>query len=317
MGRRRRQWVSQDRGSFHIISRTAGGHILFHDQEKEYFMNLLERMASGFFVKIHTFAIMGNHFHILATGLEKEAQEASEEELLRRYRSIYGKDADPPVGSYDPDGALHPDPDGGTERLRRRLGSISRFVQEFKQSFSKWYNKTHNRKGYLWSDRFKGVIVDKEEAQLACSAYIDLNPVRANLAQMPEDYRWCGLGLWVRNPKRAKKLLHMVSPVKTHSFGIAGLPCYREFVYLSGGIQSDGKKSIPPELINQVRRCHGRLGIGDSFRYRIKNISEGIAIGTHGFISGLQRQCKRKFIRPRSFLPGENQFFFATRHLRQ
>lgn len=317
MGRRRRQWVSQDRGSFHIISRTAGGHILFHKQEKEYFMDLLERLASGFFVKIHTFAIMGNHFHILATGLEREAQAASEEELLHRYRSIYGKDADPPVGSYDPDGTLHPDPDGGTERLRRRLGSISRFVQELKQTFSRWYNKTHDRKGYLWSDRFKGVIVDKEEAQLACSAYIDLNPVRANLAKKPEDYRWCGLGLWVRNPKRARKLLHLVPPGKTHPRGIAGLAGYRVLVYLSGGIQVEGRKSIPVELIDEVRRCHGRLGVGDSFRYRIKNISEGIAIGTQSFISGLQRQCKRKFIRPRSFLPGENQRLFATRVLRR
>ncbi|MCP5052760.1 MAG: hypothetical protein GY940_36670, partial [bacterium] len=279
MGRRRRQWVSQKVGSFHIISRTTGADILFFDQEKEYFMNLLERLAAGFFVQIHAFAVLGNHFHILATGLELDAQNASEDELCRRYRLIYGKDADPPVGSYDPDGTLNPDPDGGTERLRRRLGSISRFVQELKQTFSTWYNKEHDRKGYLWSDRFKGVIVSKGEAQLACSAYIDLNPVRANLAQVPEDYRWCSLGLWVRNPGRAKKLLHPIPPVtpdpcmdsrvpqvsgppppRYHGQDI--LTWYREFVYLSGGIERDGKRAIPAELINQVRKYHGRMGIG-------------------------------------------------------
>ncbi len=87
MGRRRRQWVSQEVGSFHIISRTTGADILFFDQEKEYFMNLLEGLAAGFFVQIHAFAILGNHFHILATGMELDAQNASEKELLRRYRS--------------------------------------------------------------------------------------------------------------------------------------------------------------------------------------------------------------------------------------
>jgi REP element-mobilizing transposase RayT len=70
MGRSKRQWVSQQVGSFHIISRAAGGtgsDFILQDQEKEYFLKLLERFASGFFVKVHTFAIMSNHFHILAT----------------------------------------------------------------------------------------------------------------------------------------------------------------------------------------------------------------------------------------------------------
>ena len=61
MARSRRQWISQQAGSFHIISRTAGGDVRFTDEEKEHFLNLLERFASGFFVKIHTFCVMGSH----------------------------------------------------------------------------------------------------------------------------------------------------------------------------------------------------------------------------------------------------------------
>jgi hypothetical protein len=41
--------------------------------------------------------------------------------------------------------------------------------------------------------RFKVVIVQKGEAQLLCSAYIDLNAVRAIIVEKPEDYRWCSL----------------------------------------------------------------------------------------------------------------------------
>ncbi|MCP5052435.1 MAG: hypothetical protein GY940_35030 [bacterium] len=95
------------------------------------------------------------------------------------------------------------------------------------------------------------------------------------------------------------------------------LAWYREFVYLSGGIERDGKRAIPAELINEVRKCHGRLGIGNSFRYRVKNISEGIAFGTHQFISSFQEKAKRKYIRPRSFLPGDKHCLFATRVLRK
>ena len=51
MGRSKRQWVSQLVGSFHIISRVAGGtgsDFILQDQEKEYFLELLERFSSGF-----------------------------------------------------------------------------------------------------------------------------------------------------------------------------------------------------------------------------------------------------------------------------
>lgn len=320
MPRTKRKWISGQAGSIHIISRTVRNDIMFNDEEKEYFMELIERFASGFYVDIHAFCVMGTHFHILASCRELEAKNAKNEELYRRYRLIYGEDAEPPAGSYETEGSIIPDGDGGIERLRQRLGSISRFVQELKQTFSRWYNKKHNRRGYLWGDRFKGVIVDKGDAQLVCSAYIDLNPVRANIVKHPEDYRWSSLGLSVRSPGHSRKSLGLFlesvleNNEKVENDEINPLYCYREFVYLSGGIEKEGKGMISEELVNDVKACHGKLGIGDSFRYRVKNISEGIAIGTFSFISAMQEKYKRKFIRPRSFLAG-NQLF-TTRVLR-
>jgi hypothetical protein len=330
MPRTRRQWVSQQRGSFHIISRTVGGDIRLNDQEKEYYLKLLERFASGFFVKIHTFCVMSTHTHILATGMELDAKEASKQELLRRYKLIYPKASEPPPGRYEPNGEIIRDEDGGIERLRERLGSISRFVQELKQTFSRWYNKTHNRKGYLWNDRFKGVIINHGEAQLMCSAYIDLNPVRAGIVERPEDYRWCSMGLRVRNLKRAKKLLTFFSVSEDDDWSdtdlIAKLKStkpmnpmawYREFVYLSGGIAREGKAGIPGDIIDEVVSYHGKLGLRDCFRYRVRNISEGLAIGSYRFIADFQKKCQRKFIRPRSILSGSCNFLYSTRVLRQ
>ena len=57
--------------------------------------------------------------------------------------------------------------------MRQRLGSISRFVQELKQTFSVWYNKRHNRKGYIKvrspgrSRKLLGVIFESNEEQLS------------------------------------------------------------------------------------------------------------------------------------------------------
>lgn len=135
MGRRPREWTSQNTGSFHLISRITGQDRLLTPNDKEYFLHLLERFASGFFVQIHSFAFLDNHIHILLTltGLNLDAQQASKKELLQRYKKIYPKESEPPPGSYKPDGTLIPDEDNGIERLRERLGSVSRFVQELKQ----------------------------------------------------------------------------------------------------------------------------------------------------------------------------------------
>ena len=169
MPRTARRWIAQEYGSYHLISRVVGGDMLFGDEEKRYLLGMIERMAKGFYVKLHTFCVMSNHIHLLATGGENEAKLATARELEDRYRLMYGDDKEIPMGSYDNDGLVACDDDLGVERLRKRLGSISRFMQEVKQNFSRWYNKKHNRKGYLWGDRFKGVLVCHGQAMLACS----------------------------------------------------------------------------------------------------------------------------------------------------
>ena len=62
-----------------------------------------------------------------------------------------------------------------------------------KQRFSVWYNRSHQRYGTLWAERFKSVLVEaKSGVMRTMAAYIDLNPVRAGLVNDPKDYRFCG-----------------------------------------------------------------------------------------------------------------------------
>ncbi|MDM8517811.1 hypothetical protein QUF76_16570 [Desulfobacterales bacterium HSG16] len=49
-------------------------------------------------------------------------------------------------------------------------------MKDIKQSFSRYYNKLHNRKGTLWGERFKSVIVEEGQTLINCLAYIDVIP---------------------------------------------------------------------------------------------------------------------------------------------
>lgn len=327
----KRQWVSQVAGSFHIISRVVGDTFLLGRNEKEYFVKLIQRFSQGYFVRIHAYCIMDNHFHMLVTGMELDAQQATKVDLLKRYKLMYGTNAEPPEGRYSGNGEIIPDGDGGIERLRNRLASVSRFVQELKQGFSRWYNKRNNRTGYFWGSRFKGVIISHGEFQLAVSSYIDLNPVRAGITVKPEDYRWSSLGFRTRLPVKASKFIHHLSladirdhsensfrlktiDLAAHAKRDTGLDWYREFVYISGGVEREGKAQIPQHLIDEVVACNGDLGLSGRLVYRIRNFSEGIALGSQRAIARLQENEKRKHIRPRALkdLP----WAFATRVLK-
>lgn len=303
MPRSPRSWISELSGSYHIISRIAGGELILGDQDKEYFLLLLEKHAKGFFIDIHTFCIMGNHFHILATELNEVAQKASYRELIERYQSMYGhKSVFPPMGSHKSDGTIVLDEDDGMDRLRRRLGSISRFTQELKQEFSRWYNKKNERQGYLWSDRFKGVIVGLGEAQLMCSAYIDLNPIRAGIVKKPEDYRWSSMGLSVRDPRRARQLLRPINydPLLKNEKEA----WYRLFIYEAGGIPKYDQANLSPSIVQNVQLIMEKLRLKDKLKYKIKNLSESYAIGTQELIEQVQKIRKHKKIKARNILKG-------------
>ena len=335
MGRAKRRWINQYQGSNHLLSRITGGDFLLKDKEREHFVKLMFKFAEGFFIDIHSYTVMSNHFHILATGLTEDAEKATKRDLISRYKKIYGKNAEFPEGSYKSNGELIPDDDGGLERLRFRLGSISRFIQELKQTFSKWYNWKNNRKGYLWGDRFKGIIMEKGEPELICSAYIDLNSVRAGIVKKPEDYRWSSIGLKVRDPRKANKFLKKIkitekkiinfrdektgwikqrseSTNKEVSFNV-----YRVFLYNSGCAKVENKGHIHMDIYEAAMKLNGKLKVGDKLRYRFRNLSEGVAIGSYKFIENIQKELERKFIKPRKILNVEdNCELYSTRYLK-
>ena len=81
------------------------------------------------------------------------------------------------------------------EKLLARMFDVSVFMRELKQRLTQWYHKKVKRKGPLWEDRFKSVLLENDETVLlTLAAYIDLNPVRAGLVNDPKDYRWSGYG---------------------------------------------------------------------------------------------------------------------------
>ena len=65
---------------------------------------------------------------------------------------------------------------------------ISKFMNNILDSYTRYFNTKHKRKGPLWETRFKNILVETDEYLLHLTRYIHLNPVTANLVDKPEDW---------------------------------------------------------------------------------------------------------------------------------
>ena len=65
---------------------------------------------------------------------------------------------------------------------------ISDFIGKVLNSYSKYFNTKHKRKGPLWEERFKNILVITDEQLLHLTRYLHLNPATALIVEKPEDW---------------------------------------------------------------------------------------------------------------------------------
>lgn len=170
---------------YHLYNRVAGepAFLPFGPLEKGHFVRLLHRLDVFFTVKVVSYQVMSNHFH-LVVHVPQEPPEP--EEVCRRYKAYYR-------------GRRTLDP--ASERCRemgRRMRDISWYMQTLQQQFTRWYNRTRRtrRRGGLWADRFKHTLLGDARAVWECLKYVEMNVVRAQMVRDPADYRYCSFGAW-------------------------------------------------------------------------------------------------------------------------
>lgn len=159
-----------------------------YSHRKQWFIDRIKQLVPCFALNLEAYAIMSNHFHLIIDYDPNASASWSNEEVVERWLN-----ACPPKRNGKPDELLRAlryeilvrDP-VELKRMRRKLGSISTFMQWLKQPISLRSNVEDGCKGHFFEQRFwSGAILD-EAALLASMAYVDLNPVRAKIADRIE-----------------------------------------------------------------------------------------------------------------------------------
>lgn len=302
-------------GYYHITSRTVLKSFILDDVAKEQFINILKQLSQTYFIKVVTFTVMSNHFHLVVQMLPSE--HISDAQLKERFHRYYNekKTKDNWIDYQFINSA----------QLRRRFSDLSRFMQDLKQRFSRWYNRQTGNHGHVWSERFKSVMLETGRAVLACMVYVDLNSLRAGMVNRPEDYRFCGLAHYVTGGRAASWLdretmrqtvnneaikhaeyqtssssekdseYTIVTSTKKASRYRNEVKAYLAIIYREGLMERPGKANLSKQVVEASQAAEfSDVGVM-SLRRRVRHFTDGVFLGSKTFCSLRFQEFRQSF----------------------
>ena len=242
------------------MTRTVNGERLLDDVAKETLRKQIWQIADYCGLGIITYATMSNHFHVLIRVPQKPP--LTDTELIRRYRVLYPKPTKYQTARFEVIQSQlkshHPEAQAWRDRQLAMMGDLSPFMKLVKQRFSVWFNRTHQRYGTLWAERFKSVLVEaKVGVMRTMAAYIDLNAVRAGFVDDPKDYRFCGYAEAVAGRKSAQDgIVQLVEGGRAHDWKWTQ-SAYRETLFGKGSAPRENKSRIDAAAFEKVIKSNG------------------------------------------------------------
>ena len=312
---------------YHCISRVVDRRFVFAERECEAFRTFMRMYENFSGCRVLSYCVMSNHFHLLLEVPPMAEGGLSDEVLLNRLSALYSeafvagvaaelaeaRKAETDMNNIDTRvSELH-------ARFTYRMHDLSQFMKGLLIRFTRWFNRVHSRKGTLWEERFKSVIVESGVAARTMAAYIDLNPVRAGMVTDPADYRWSSYGEAVGGGKKGNGKKAREGLVRAY-FCDQGVGfeaekwrdvsrLYRRLMGLAlgrkpgrGGVAGAGTK-LGQTTKNTAEMLESEdnetvlkdLGMAKMLRCRVRYFTDGAVIGSKEFVNEAFANARDRF----------------------
>ena len=157
---------------------------------KAWLLERLHHLTTIFAIEVCAYAILLNHYHLILRTRPDIVALWSDREVAIRWLTLFPRQRDPqgsPLPPAEKDICALVDCPERIAELRRRLSSLSWFMGRLNEFIARAANKEDRVKGRFWESRFKCQVLLDDAAVAACMVYVDLNPIRAGLAETPEE----------------------------------------------------------------------------------------------------------------------------------
>src|SRR6056297_177845 len=204
--------------NYHVVSRCVRRQYLCgvdsqtgrdFSHRRDWIRARIFELTEVFAIQVCAYAVMSNHFHLVLSVDQARAMEWDEREVGRRWMQLFGGTA--LVRSFVSGEKLSEAQLAAAAlkitEYRKRLFDISWFMRCLNEPIARQANAEDNVTGRFWEGRFKSQALLDEAALVAAMAYVDLNPIRAAMAETPEesDYTSIQQRVLEQDPKIAAK----------------------------------------------------------------------------------------------------------------
>ncbi len=159
------------------------------NHRRAWLVERLKLQASAFGIELCAYAIMSNHYHVVLRVDQARAQHWSDDEVIERWTRMF---SGPLLVQQKLAGQPLTAAQAATVAAiaavwRARLYDISWFMRCLNEHIARRANAEDDCTGRFWEGRFKSKALLDEAAVLSCMAYVDLNPIRAGMAETLRD----------------------------------------------------------------------------------------------------------------------------------
>lgn len=163
------------------------------EHRREWIRDRLESLASIFAIDCLTFAVLSNHLHLILRSRPDIVRGWSDQEVAERWLRLCPPRKNGVVAKVEPsDLDMIVNQPRLLGQLRERLSDVSWWMRLLGQKIAQQANREDECTGRFWEGRFRAQVLLDEAAILACAMYVDLNPIRAAMAQSLEDSNFTG-----------------------------------------------------------------------------------------------------------------------------
>ncbi|TQE98280.1 MAG: transposase [Spiribacter salinus] len=160
-----------------------------YEHRKQWVVDRLRLLGAVFCIDICAYAVMANHHHVVLRLNLEQAAALTEDEVLARWARVFGL---PMLAERYRQGESASEVEAETARewiaaYLERLADLSWFMRCLNEPIARWANAEDGVTGRFWEGRFRSQALLDEAALLTCMSYVDLNPMRAAVAETPED----------------------------------------------------------------------------------------------------------------------------------
>lgn len=163
-----------------------------YGERKQWIVDRIKLFGTAFAIDVAAYGVMSTHYHVVININEEEAKNLSNEEVFRRWRMIFiGSKLLRAWAKNKLSSKLEIDAaEAELNILRNRLTDVSWFMGKIDEYIARRVNSEDHCKGCFWNGRFKSQALLDDKAVIACMAYVDLNPIRANMANSVKDSKF-------------------------------------------------------------------------------------------------------------------------------